>query len=433
MSYFRFFPDCQFIAGPARGTIYFISKNKTYHLSKMQSDMAKELIGNNSVEEVVNKYGSEAKGVVDRFMKGGFGTFYEKPVFSEPYYPQSILQLRGLLEAPPKMRIAYLQLSDACDAKCGFCNNNAFYNWQGCNSCIRWPKGASKERLTLENLEKTINDLIDFNIPNVIFSGGDPLMDFDALVAISKKFKTASPNINLKVNTNGMYFNEKIARIAKNLDIIFIFSVFGTSETEYNLTTGVPELYTHLNRAILLCKKFALKYDVALVIPMALRDNYQKMREFAVSLGGKNMFSTELIPRCGKRKKIVSLPTGNRRVEDVNSQEFFQRQEYNYCMNGNIAIASNGSILPCPSWAEAIGNIHTQEGLRSVFKIRKIDDYWEMNKDKMLVCNKCENRYACVDCSILEWETRKDMSAQQYFCDYVPELGKWQGEKGVKV
>jgi radical SAM protein with 4Fe4S-binding SPASM domain len=426
MTYFSYFPDCIYVAGHVRGTIYFISKKKTYHLSKVESNMVNDLVGKNSVEEVVEKYGSDAKKLVRWFIKKGFGTFCERPIFFESYAPHKALEIEGFFDLPPAMKVAYFQLSDACDAKCKFCHNNRFYNWQGCNSCIRWLKGGDKMHLTLKDIEKTISDLIDFNVPMVVFSGGNPLMDFDELIAISKRFKAANPGIKLKVYTNGKYFDEKIARTAKELGIIFVFSVFGTNEAEYDLTTGVPELYNCLNTAIALCKKFDIVYDVTLVIPMDLRDSYQKMHEFAVSLGGKNIFTTELILKQGNGGTIVSMPVGDRRVEDVDVDEYFRRKEGNFCLNGAVAIASNGSILPCPSWETIIGNIHNQEeDLRNVFRSYKITKFWDLTKNGTPACKECENRYACVDCSLLEWDTKNDISARQHFCNYNPELGEW--------
>ncbi len=424
--YFRFFPDCQFIVGPARSTMYAIFVDRTYHLSKQQSEIANALSGDNSVEEVVNRYGLAAEELVDRFIKEGCGALHAQPVFSEPYCPTSSYELRGLLESPPVIKGVYLQLSDACDANCGFCSSNELHKWQGCNSCIRWPRGGGRERLTLENLDTTIDDLITFGVSNVIFSGGDPLMEWDTLVAISRRLKTANPRVTLKVNTNGQYVDEAVAQTAKELDIVFIFSLIGTNEEEYQVTAGVPDMYACLNRAILRCKEYGIRYDIAIVISTALRDNYIKMRECAAALGGKNMFATELISKHGKKDTMVSVPARERRVEDVCAQEFFQRQKYNYCLNGTIAIASDGSIMPCPVWPIAIGNIHAPGGLRQPFRTHEINRYWEMTKDTVPVCRDCENRYACVDCSILEWAARTDSSADEHFCPYSPELGEWR-------
>jgi radical SAM protein with 4Fe4S-binding SPASM domain len=120
------------------------------------------------------------------------------------------------------------------------------------------------------------------------------------------------------------------------------------------------------------------------------------------------------------------MPVGDRRVEDVDVDEYFRRKEGNFCLNGAVAIASNGSILPCPSWETIIGNIHNQEeDLRNVFRSYKITKFWDLTKNGTPACKECENRYACVDCSLLEWDTKNDISARQHFCNYNPELGEW--------
>ena len=426
MRYFRFFPDCQFVAGPARGTIYFIAKAKTYHLSTTESQIVKSLLSNDSVEEVLARHPAEGKPLLDRFIQEGFGAYFDRPVFGEPHFPRCKFEIRGLMESAPVMRFACLQLSAECDGQCGFCGDGAFYHWQGCNSCLRWPCGDRHRQLRPEDLEKTIEDLINFNVQCVIFSGGNPLMNFDAVAAVSGRFLASGKNIQVKVNTNGRHLTENVARTAQEMGIAFTFSVFGSSRAEYGLTTGDPEQYGHLVRAVLLCKERRIPYDVTLVVPAGLRANYQRALDFASSLGGRTLFHTEILSKHGEKRKVLSLPTGSRRVQGVAAEEFFRRQKFNFCLNGNIAVASNGALLPCPSWAEPIGNIHTPQDLRQLFRSQTLTSFWEQPKDKQPTCSTCENRYGCVDCSLLEWSTREDESAREHFCDYAPESGEWQ-------
>ena len=426
MRYFRFFPDCQFIAGPVRGTIYFTAKAKTCHLSKTESLIVKSLLSDESVDEVLGKYPAEGKPLLDRFIQEGFGAYFERPVFGEPYFPRCRFEIRGLLESPPAMRFACLQLSAECDGKCGFCGDDAFHHWQGCNSCLRWPCGDRGRQLRLEDLAKTIEDLIHFNVQCVIFSGGNPLMNFDAVAAVSRRFQASGKDIQVKVNTNGRHLTESVARTAQELGMAFTFSVFGSSRAEYGMTTGDPQRYDHLVRAVMACKERQIPYDVALVVPAELRSNYQRVWEFASSLGGRTLFYTEILPKHGERRKVLSLPTGSRRIQGVRAEEFFRRQKFNFCLSGNIAVASNGALLPCPSWAEPIGNIHTERDLRHLFRSQTLMSFWEQPKEKLPACGTCENRYSCVDCSVLEWGTHEDASVRDCFCDYVPESGEWR-------
>ena len=116
-------------------------------------------------------------------------------------------------------------------------------------------------------------------------------------------------------------------------------------------------------------------------------------------------------------------------MEDVDMTEYARRERYNDCLDGVMAIALDGSILPCPSWPEPINNICAGKGIGPVLRPLVADTifkYWEASKAEIPGCRNCENRYACTDCAVLEWETHRDVTERCRYCDYVPELGTWQ-------
>src|SRR5262245_60606800 len=86
MRYFRLFPDCHLVRGPARTAIYLLTKARRYHLSKSESVILDSLTGTTDVESVLVKYGEEARQLVAMLVKEALGSFYEKPVVSEPYF-----------------------------------------------------------------------------------------------------------------------------------------------------------------------------------------------------------------------------------------------------------------------------------------------------------------------------------------------------------
>jgi len=394
--------------------------------------VVKDLLNGDSLEQVTAKHSTVSQQVLDWLVEQGFGAFHETQVVSEHYEPRSSIKIRGLFESPPIFQTVYFQLSDSCDAKCRFCNDRTFHNWQGCNSCMRWPRRQEYvvDCLSPDALDGVIDDLSNYNVPKVIFSGGNPLIEFDTVTNVSRKLREIAPEITIAVHTNSGHFNEAVVAVAKELDIEFVFSIFGTNESDYSLTTETPGLYGELCKALSSCREADITYDLTLVISMAMRGEYERFCEETKSMGGRKVFTTEVISRHGKKEGTVSLPTGSRRVEGVGPHEFFQRHKYNYCLNGMIAIAANGSILPCPSWGMPIGSIHTEQNLRSLFRSGAIDKYWEATKDTTEICRDCENRYGCVDCSLLEREIIQDPEAVQHFCHYDVTSGEWPEENG---
>jgi radical SAM protein with 4Fe4S-binding SPASM domain len=271
-----------------------------------------------------------------------------------------------------------------------------------------------------------MEELRDLDVRCVIVSGGNPFIEPERLFARVAELREVKPGVPIMVRCNGGCLDRQVVEKIKTLDIRLSFSVFGTSPEEYATVTGVPELYSQLQNAVALCKELGIKYDITLVIPPVARNRYKELHEFGRSLGGVGLYSTELLPRDDKRLKILSSPTGPSRIEAVSTADFFWRQAHNYCLNGKIAIALDGSILPCPSWPESIGTLGSGNGILSILRTCQIDRYWEASKATIPGCETCENRYACVDCALLEWETRRSVSERQRYCSYEPDLGIWR-------
>lgn len=443
MRYFRLFPDCHLVRGPARATIYLLTKKKRYHFSKTESEILDALTGSSDVESVVANHGDEARQLLAMLVKEALGTFFERPVFSEPYSPKSPIELRGLFEAAPVIQTLHLQITDECDAKCGFCGDNGLLPWQGCNSCLRWSHSGG-QRAAPEDMSKLLDELRDLDVRNVVISGGNPLMETDRLFTLAARLRQAKPGIGITVACNGGGFDRKVGEEIKTLGIDMSFSVFGTTPHEYGVVTGNPELYSQLQNALAVCRELGIKYSITVVVAPITRDKREELHKFGLSLGGNEELSfTELLPRQDNRVKpqfrggspfrgvgeIASSPTGPSKMEDVGTTEYFRRRKYNFCLNGRIAIALDGSVLPCPAWPKPVTSICSGKGILPAFRVfapESIVGYWEASKARIPGCQSCENRYACADCALLEWETHRDVAELRRYCDYVPELGVWQ-------
>jgi radical SAM protein with 4Fe4S-binding SPASM domain len=295
-------------------------------------------------------------------------------------------------------------------------------------------------------MSKLLDELHDLDVRNVVISGGNPLMETDRLFTLAATLRQAKPGIGITVACNGGGLDRKIGKEIKTLAIDMSFSVFGTTPDEYGVITGNPELYFQLQNALAVCRELGIKYSITVVVAPITREKPEELRKFGLSLGGNEELSfTELLPRQDNRVKprfrgglpfravgeIGSSPTGPSKIEDVGTTEFFRRRKYNFCLNGRLAIALDGSVLPCPAWPKPVTSISSGKGIGPAFRVsapESILGYWEASKAKIPGCQSCENRYGCADCALLEWENYRDIAELRRFCDYVPELGVWQDE-----
>lgn len=424
MKYFRFFPDCHYITGPCNSSLYSLANGEVISFNQIETEIIKGLLSNVGVDDTKKKYGSVAEELIKQLLKGAYGTLFNKPVYTEGYLANSNWESTNIFASPPILRLAYIQLNDECSISCNFCGNNSYSYWQGCNSCLRWPMGAKGKKLDREIIERTILQMNNFSVSNIIFSGGDPLISWPDTIEVIKYTKNLNSNIHVSICTNGIGLSYEVIQEAIDFDISFIFTIFADNPLRYQKVTGSKELFCGVCNAIEECKKHNIKYSICLLIAPEFRNYYQELYNFAIKLGGISFFTTEVLPKAGDKKPIISLPIDEKRIENTTPEVFFFRHRFNTCLHGTIAFSCNGSTTICPMWESAISELPDGDLLNS-FKSDRVDTMWRYCKSKVPICGDCEYKFACSDCSVLEWAITKDPSMHDCFCLYNPQKGKW--------
>lgn len=95
----------------------------------------------------------------------------------------------------------------------------------------------------------------------------------------------------------------------------------------------------------------------------------------------------------------------------------------NSCLYKKLAIDKEGNIKNCPSMKEDFGNIHNTKLLNAIEK-PNFKKYWNINKDKINICQHCEFRYICMDCRAY-LEDPEDILSKPLKCGYNPFTGEW--------
>ena len=98
-----------------------------------------------------------------------------------------------------------------------------------CVSCQRWKKPESKNYLSFAEGKRLLGQLADINVPNISFTGGEPLLrpDIYDLIAYAK-----SLGMTTSVSSNSLIINEKnVERICRSgLDILYLSLDGGSPE-----------------------------------------------------------------------------------------------------------------------------------------------------------------------------------------------------------
>lgn len=284
----------------------------------------------------------------------------------------SIRQYAPCMSAPHRMDLAISSMTDGkgcwnCNQKCVFCY-------------AAEQKMANVKELDTEGWKKVIDRLKKAHVPMVTFTGGEPTVrkDLTELVAYAKEFVT-------RVNTNGTLLTDELIRglVDAGLDSIQI-TLYSHDEKIHNSLVGVEKFDATVSGI-----KTAVKHglDVSINTPLcSLNRDYGKTLEFIQSLGVKYCTASGLI--------CTGSAAENHGAYDLNADELYgiisnaksfcneNSMEIDFTSPGlipaekleelsmnvpscgaalsNMAIAPDGTVVPCQSWLGAdagLGNV----------------------------------------------------------------------------
>ena len=312
----------------------------------------------------------------------------------------SIRSYAKRMSAPHRMDLMVSAMTDEsgkwqCNQKCLFCYA-AGQSYSG------------MRELSTEEWKKAIDKLRSAGVPMITFTGGEPTQreDIVELVDFSKWFIT-------RLNTNGINVTQRLAADLKKagLDSMQITLYSGEAGVHNALVGG--EHFEHTVNGIRNAVEAGL--DVSVNTPLCKNNaDYMKTLEFIHSLGVRFVTVSGLIctGTAGKNHGVYDL-SENELCEILSrakafcdehgmemdftspglvSKDKLEELYLNVPMCGaalsNMAIAPDGTVVPCQSWLSAdagLGNILTEPFSR-IWKHKNALSLRKMSAQKALSC-----------------------------------------------
>jgi len=261
-------------------------------------------------------------------------------------------------------------------------------------------KMSNVNELSTEEWKKIIDKAREANIPMITFTGGEPTLreDLVELIDYSRWFVT-------RLNTNGVLLSDELCQKLYNASLDSVQITFYSSDEKiHNLLVGA----NNYNKTVEGIKNAVKnKLDISINTPLcSLNKDYKETVEFLSNLGVKYFTCSGLIPTgnaseseseglklskdeiTGIVKKAYNFAkksfTSKNEIDiQFTSPGWIDDNELNEmhmnvpscgaCMS-NMAIAPDGTVLPCQSWLfeDGLGNLLTDD-------FKKI---WESKKCK---------------------------------------------------
>lgn len=313
------------------------------------------------------------------------------------------LSIRAYAEnmtAPHRMDLMVSAMTDSCGAwKCN----------QKCIFCYAAGQQMSKaEELTTEQWKQAIDLLDKARVPMVTFTGGEPTQrsDIAELVGYAKRMVT-------RLNTNGVNLTPELVRQLKEagLDSLQV-TLYSHDEAVHNALVGSAH---HADTVQGIRNAVAAGLDISINTPLCKKNaDYNKTLEFIHSLGVRFVTVSGLIctGMAGINHAEYDL-TGDELYETVKSAKDFcnaHDMEMDFTSPGlinaekleelgmnvpmcgaalsNMAIAPDGSVVPCQSWLSAdasLGNILT-DPFKKIWNHPLCKTLRDMTQDQALNC-----------------------------------------------
>jgi len=426
-SYFYLNSFCLLVYGYKKAVIYNLLDGDVFWLDDKASKILKyiKLPISDIIEKCkltgINK--ETALNLFSELVELNIGTFSDKKLFvdnihnnfKKDSYDKELVDLK---------RVS-IRVTDKCGLDCFFCNTNQNTI---CFPCSR--KSQKNDRIfSMRDLQDLIDDISQFNCPEVTFIGGDPLKENGNFMDVLKYTANRIPNTYVFTNLISLS-DYQVKDICTLPNVQLIIPLFSPDEASFKsicrkdnvlerILTNISNLREKKVKMSILFFKTKRDFDNGFVSSL-LKDQ----EDFSI------LSPTPLIKdiNISKYSDGFIIEDEDSFVVDLNS--FFENNIYNSCLGRRITVDLNGDVKPCLYSNISFGNIF-EKRLNKILRSGVQDRLWHLKKDLIETCNGCEFRYCCKhDCIVAANNINGKINTKYPFCNYDPQDGDWKNKKG---
>ena len=362
-----------------------------------------EIIVENTVRNVRKVYPSVPKKDIEEDLEELLDVLFAVARGNDPdaeIEKLSIRAYRDNMTAPHRMDLMVSAMTDSCgkwqcNQKCVFCY------------AAGQQMGKTKE-MTTEQWKQAIDRLDAARVPMVTFTGGEPTQraDIAELVGYAKRMVT-------RLNTNGVNLTPELVQQLKvaGLDSVQV-TLYSHDEAVHNALVGSNH---HADTIQGIRNAVAAGLDISINTPLCKKNaDYERTLAFIYSLGVRFVTVSGLI--------CTGMAGINHKEYDLTSDELFEiiktanefcnahEMEIDFTSPGlinaekldelgmnvpmcgaclsNMAIAPDGTVVPCQSWLgadESLGNILT-DPFKRIWNHPMCKQLRNMSEEQALSC-----------------------------------------------
>lgn len=365
-------------------------------------DVIKGFDENNSVEEISKlislKYDENYVDVLNyiKYIKQAINSLDSKKIIEDQY---------------DKLSMATINITGRCNLHCKHCY------------AYKENINFSNELSTVELLEtiSKLNDIITAPPRLLIFSGGEPTLNEEKLIAgIELAYKLG---FNVRLNSNGILLSNKLIKTLKKCNVLTQISIDGATAESHALLRGDKKSYQKARDAVKILSSNNCRVRVSMTTHKENFNEIPIVFKQAIQDGAEQFITSNLvITGEAKNNNLSSVPLKeeflalyNLVKTDVNLQKMTKSTllaetinamrsgvKFITCGTGicTCCVDSNGDIFPCINMVNdiyKIGNVKHENSLKELWSSSStIKNLKKLNVDTMNEkCQTCMFRYFC--------------------------------------
>jgi radical SAM protein with 4Fe4S-binding SPASM domain len=403
--------------------LLILRPNKIHHLNRTATEMLTALYAqvtpdvNAVVYETAAKYGvpqAQVKSDLEQLLRSLSLVLQDRegaaPAVRKTSFGSHIRELPVLSE---------IALTYRCQNHCTFCYASAP------------DRGQQVQEMTTVQVKNILDTIVDdARVPTVSFTGGEPTLrpDLPDLVAYAKtrRLRTNLITNGLRCGANG--YVDKLA--AAGLDSAQV-SLEAADPVVHDAVVGRPDAWQRTVQGIRNLKAAGIHVHTNTTINSLNRDHLLKLVDFLAEME-QPYLSMNMVIRTGDAvgsmeigyKEIGNLVLPLKERANEHSMKFVWYSPVPLCLfnpvahglgsqscsaaDGLLSIAPDGSVLPCSSFEQGIGNL-----LHEPFDVvwnRRAAKYWRRKEFLPPGCRDCDLADLCCGACPLYWDERGNFS-----------------------
>lgn len=293
---------------------------------------------------------------------------------------------------------------------------------QNCLQC--YTKSTTRGHFLDERiLRRVVYQASELKFQQIQFTGGEPFLypDLWDFIGYTRELQNIPV---IEIYTNLTLLENKDIELMKRYKVKVATTLLGSCTEVHDRCTRTKGSFERLIKNIRKVRDAGIEFRVGVVRLPENQDDIPVLEELMHKekfISSKKSCSPDDVRPIGRGNDYpVSISEQSSDLYLHINREYFAMAHYwNTCWGGELAITSQGKILPCIFARDRIlGNIYKQSLGEIVNGLAQ--NYWRISSDKIDKCKDCEYRYACMDCRVLSLKSGRGLFSKPVRCNYDP-------------